>query len=100
MLMLASAGMLIVTSKTSEIPIIQTMMAAGLGAASAASLPVPLLTINLPSLVMMASALPTKVLIGAASGLQLPACSRRELFHNCRSDPSPSLLGRSQVEIL
>ena len=50
------------------------MMAAGLGVAPAAALLVTLPTISLPSLAMMANALPTKVLIGvgvlvAATGM-------------------------------
>jgi len=62
--LLASAGTLFAIPTAAEIPIVQTMMVAGLGVAPAAALLVTLPTISLPSLAMMANVLPAKVLIG------------------------------------
>ncbi len=68
---LAAAGTLFAIPTAAEIPIVQTMMAAGLGIAPAAALLVTLPTVSLPSLAMMTKALPAKVLI--AVGLLVTA---------------------------
>lgn len=63
---LACGGTLFVIPTAAEIPIVQTMLAAGLGAGPAAALLVTLPAVSLPSLVMMKNALPSKLLTSVA----------------------------------
>ncbi|WP_454098468.1 permease [Metabacillus sp. SLBN-84] len=74
----AVAGMLFVIPTAAEIPIIQTFMAAGLGAGPAGALLITLPAISLPSLLIVAGSFPKKVLafvagstvlLGIAAGL-------------------------------
>jgi len=65
------AGTLFAIPTAAEIPIVQTMMAAGMGIAPATALLVTLPTVSLPSLAMMSRALPARVLI--AVGLMVAA---------------------------
>lgn len=62
-LIFAVAGMLFVIPTAAEIPIIQTLMAMGLGAGPAAALLITLPSISLPSLLMVAKSFPRKVLV-------------------------------------
>ena len=62
-LLFAIAGMLFVIPTAAEIPIIQTLMAMGLGAGPAAALLITLPSISLPSLLMVAKSFPRKVLV-------------------------------------
>ncbi|QKI83814.1 permease [Kroppenstedtia eburnea] len=66
----ALAGMLFVIPTAGEIPIAQTLMAAGLGAGPAAALIFTLPVISLPSAIMVSRALPWRV-IAALAGMIL-----------------------------
>jgi uncharacterized protein len=59
---LATAGMLFVIPTAGEIPIVQTLMAFGLGAGPAAALLTTLPPVSLPSLVMLGKGVPVRVL--------------------------------------
>lgn len=63
----ALAGTLFVIPTAGEIPIVQTLMAFGLGAGPAAALMTTLPPVSLPSLVMLARVMPLRVL-GAVTG--------------------------------
>lgn len=60
---LAIAGTLFVIPTAAEIPIIQTLMAFGLGVGPAAALLITLPAVSLPSLLIIKRAFPTKVLL-------------------------------------
>ncbi|MBF6570450.1 MAG: permease [Candidatus Binataceae bacterium] len=60
---MAVVGTLFAVPTSGEIPIVQTMMAAGLGAPAAAALMVTLPALSLPSLVMLHKTLPAPLLI-------------------------------------
>ena len=60
---LAIAGALFVIPTAGEIPIVQTLMAFGLGVGPAAALLTTLPPVSLPSLIMMGKSIPTRVLI-------------------------------------
>ncbi len=60
---LASAGALFVIPTAGEIPIVQTLMAFGLGVGPAAALLTTLPPVSLPSLIMMGKSIPRRVLI-------------------------------------
>lgn len=71
---LAVAGTLFVIPTAGEIPIVQTLMQFGLGAAPAAALLTTLPPVSLPSLVMLGKVLPVRVLLfvgGSVVGLGL-----------------------------
>jgi uncharacterized membrane protein YraQ (UPF0718 family) len=59
---LAVAGMLFVIPTAAEIPIVQTMMLAGMGAAPALALLITLPAVSLPSLIMLRKSFPAKAL--------------------------------------
>ncbi|HWJ80497.1 MAG TPA: permease [Niallia sp.] len=61
-ILFAIAGMLFVIPTAAEIPIIQTLMAMGLGAGPAAALLITLPSISLPSIIMVGKSFPKKVL--------------------------------------
>ncbi len=63
---LAGAGMLFVIPTAGEIPIVQTLMAFGLGVGPAAALMTTLPPVSLPSLAMVAKAFPLKILLAIA----------------------------------
>jgi len=63
---LAIAGALFVIPTAGEIPIVQTLMAFGLGAGPAAALLTTLPPVSLPSLIMMGKSIPTRVLVFVA----------------------------------
>ena len=63
---LAGAGMLFVIPTAGEIPIVQTLMAYGLGVGPAAALMTTLPPVSLPSLAMVAKAFPLKILVPIA----------------------------------
>ncbi|MCD7033601.1 permease [Metabacillus sp. GX 13764] len=65
----AIAGMLFVIPTAAEIPIIQSMMAAGLGGGPAAALLLTLPSISLPSLLMVSRSFPAKVLVFTAGSV-------------------------------
>ncbi len=65
-LVLAVAGTLFVIPTAGEIPIIQTLMRYGLGAAGAGTLLITLPAVSLPSLAMVGRALPARVLVFVA----------------------------------
>ncbi len=60
---LAAAGVLFVIPTAGEIPIVQTLMAFGLGVGPAAALLTTLPPVSLPSLVMVGKAVPARVLV-------------------------------------
>ncbi|WP_409299020.1 permease [Peribacillus sp. SCS-26] len=62
-LLFAVTGMLFVIPTAAEIPIVQSMMAFGLGAGPAAALLVTLPAISLPSILMVARSFPKKVIL-------------------------------------
>lgn len=62
----AVAGMLFVIPTAGEIPIVQTLMAFGLGVAPAAALLTTLPPVSLPSLVMVAKVFPLRVVLFVA----------------------------------
>ncbi|WP_243458103.1 permease [Sporosarcina sp. Te-1] len=62
-LLCALGGMLFVIPTAAEIPIIQTMMAFGLGGGPAGALLITLPAISLPSLLLVAKSFPAKVLL-------------------------------------
>jgi uncharacterized membrane protein YraQ (UPF0718 family) len=66
---LAIAGTLFVIPTAGEIPIVQTLMAFGLGVAPAAALLTTLPPVSLPSLVMLSKAFPARVLIFVGSAV-------------------------------
>jgi uncharacterized membrane protein YraQ (UPF0718 family) len=71
---LAVAGTLFVIPTAGEIPVVQTLMQFGLGVGPAAALLTTLPPVSLPSLVMLAKALPARVLLfvaGSVAGLGL-----------------------------
>ena len=68
----ALAGMLFPIPTGAEIPIIQAMMASGLGAGPAAALLLTLAPVSLPSLAMMSHALPVRV-VASLAGLTVTA---------------------------
>ncbi len=59
---MAVAGCLFVIPTAAEIPIVQTMMLAGMGTAPALALVMTLPAVSLPSLIMLRKAFPTKAL--------------------------------------
>jgi uncharacterized membrane protein YraQ (UPF0718 family) len=66
---LAIAGTLFVIPTAGEIPIVQTLMAFGLGVGPAAALLTTLPPVSLPSLVMLGKSIPIRVLIFVASSV-------------------------------
>jgi uncharacterized membrane protein YraQ (UPF0718 family) len=62
----AVAGTLFVIPTSGEVPIVQTMLAAGMGAAPAGVLLLTLAPLSLPSLLMLARVIPGRVLAAAA----------------------------------
>ncbi len=66
---LAIAGTLFVIPTAGEIPIVQTLMSAGLGVGPAAALMTTLPPISLPSLVMVGKAVPCRVLIAVSAAV-------------------------------
>jgi uncharacterized membrane protein YraQ (UPF0718 family) len=60
---LAIAGTLFVVPTAGEIPIVQTLMANGLGVGPAAALLITLPAVSLPSLVMLSKSIPLKALV-------------------------------------
>lgn len=65
----AIAGMLFVIPTAAEIPIVQTLMAFGLGAGPAAALSLTLPAVSLPSLLMVRKAFPPRVLAFVAASV-------------------------------
>ncbi len=63
---MAVAGTLLAVPTAGEIPVVQAVLAAGLGAAPAAGLLVTLPAVSLPSLVMVSKALPARLLVAIA----------------------------------
>jgi uncharacterized membrane protein YraQ (UPF0718 family) len=63
----AVAGTLFVIPTAGEVPIVQTMLAAGAGAAPAAALLMTLAPLSAPSLLMLSRVLPRRVLAAAAA---------------------------------
>ncbi len=59
---MAVAGCLFVIPTAAEIPIVQTMMLAGMGTAPALALLMTLPAVSLPSLIMLRKAFPAKAL--------------------------------------
>lgn len=72
LLVLAVAGMLFVIPTSGEVPIVQTMLAAGVSAAPAGVLLLTLAPLSLPSLLMLARVMPGRAL-AAAAGLTVVA---------------------------
>lgn len=68
---LAVAGMLFVIPTAGEIPIVQTLMAFGLGVGPAAALMTTLPPVSLPSLMMLAKTLPLRILVFVAGAVVL-----------------------------
>ncbi len=66
---LAMAGALFVIPTAGEIPIVQTLMALGLGVGPAAALLTTLPPVSLPSLIMMRKSIPTRVLVFVAGSV-------------------------------
>jgi uncharacterized protein len=66
---LAIAGTLFVIPTAGEIPIVQTLMKAGLGAGPAASLMTTLPPVSLPSLAMLRTVFPTRVIVAVAAAV-------------------------------
>lgn len=64
---LAVLGTLFVIPTAGEIPILQSMLAAGLGTGPAGVLLMTLAPVSLPSLVMVSRAFPARVLVGLAA---------------------------------
>lgn len=67
MLGLSVAGTLFVIPTAGEIPIVQTLMAYGLGTGPAAALLTTLPPVSLPSLVMLGRGVPARVLVGVVA---------------------------------
>jgi uncharacterized membrane protein YraQ (UPF0718 family) len=67
----ALAGMVFVIPTAGEVPIIQAMLALGVGAGPAGALLMTLPPISLPSLAMVARAFPPRILTAAAGGVVL-----------------------------
>jgi uncharacterized protein len=63
---LALAGMLFVIPTAGEVPIVQAMLALGIGAGPAAALLMTLPPVSLPSLVMLGRSFPLRVLVAVA----------------------------------
>ena len=68
---LAIAGTLFVIPTAGEIPIVQTLMAFGLGVGPAAALLTTLPPVSLPSLIMLGKSIPVRVLVFAATSVVL-----------------------------
>lgn len=68
---LAIAGTLFVIPTAGEIPIVQTLMALGLGVGPAAALLTTPPPVSLPSLVMLGKSIPVRVLIFIAVSVML-----------------------------
>jgi uncharacterized protein len=68
---LAIAGTLFVIPTAGEIPIVQTLMAFGLGVGPAAALLTTLPPVSLPSLVMLGKSIPVRVLVFIAASVVL-----------------------------
>lgn len=66
---LAVAGMLFAIPTAGEVPIVQTLMAFGLGAGPAAALLTTLPPVSLPSLAMLAKVFPLRVLVFVAGAV-------------------------------
>lgn len=66
---LAVAGTLFAIPTAGEVPIVQTLMAFGLGASPAAALLTTLPAVSLPSLVMLAKGFPLRVLVFVAGAV-------------------------------
>lgn len=66
LLVLAVAGMLFVIPTAGEVPIVQTMLAAGVSTAPAGVLLLTLAPLSLPSVLMLARVIPGRVLAAAA----------------------------------
>ena len=71
LLVLALAGTLFVIPTAGEVPIVQTLMAFGMGAGGGAALLVTLPAVSLPSLVMVGRAVPARVLLFIAGSVVL-----------------------------
>jgi uncharacterized membrane protein YraQ (UPF0718 family) len=71
---MAVAGCLFVIPTAAEIPIVQTMMLAGMGTAPALALLITLPAISLPSLVMLRKSFPAKALWLTAGLVALSGC--------------------------
>jgi len=69
---LAVAGMLFAIPTAGEVPIIQTMLASGVGAGPAGALLLTLAPLSLPSMLMLGRVLPARVLL-ALAGLTIAA---------------------------
>lgn len=67
MILLAFAGMLFVIPTAAEIPIVQTMMAFGLGTGPASALLVTLPAVSLPSLIMVGRSFSKQILLFVAA---------------------------------
>jgi uncharacterized membrane protein YraQ (UPF0718 family) len=63
---LAAAGTLFVVPTAGEIPVVQTLLSFGLGAAAAGALLTTLPPVSLPSLAMLARAFPLRILVFVA----------------------------------
>jgi uncharacterized protein len=75
---LAAAGTFFVIPTAGEVPIIQVLQQFGLGGAGAAALLITLPTVSLPSLAMLARALPLRTIACSAWERSSSACSLRQ----------------------
>lgn len=66
---LALAGMVFVIPTAGEVPIVQAMLALGLGGGPAAALLMTLPPVSLPSLAMLARSFPLRILVGIAAAV-------------------------------
>ncbi|MGO4703580.1 permease [Dyella sp. 2RAB6] len=66
---MALAGMLFVIPTAGEVPIVQAMLALGMGGGPAAALLLTLPPVSLPSLAMLARSFPLRVLLAVASAV-------------------------------
>jgi len=69
LIVLAAAGTLFVIPTAGEVPIVQTLMAFGLGAGGAGALLTTLPPVSLPSLVMVGRAVPARILVFVAGSV-------------------------------
>ena len=78
---MAVAGCLFVIPTAAEIPIIQTMMMAGMGTAPALALLITLPAVSLPSLIMLGKVIPgeSAVADGGAGGVERSDCGSMAL---------------------
>jgi uncharacterized membrane protein YraQ (UPF0718 family) len=68
---LAVSGTLFIIPTAAEIPIVQTLMAFGLGAGPGVALMMTLPAVSIPSLIMVKEVFPTKVLITVAGAVMI-----------------------------